>query len=200
MNVNHSTDSELVHRLTQHDAMAFELLFRRHYRYLYTVAIQYLKDPALTEDALQEVYLKLWTHREQLDPGQSIKAYLAVSMRHQVLNMIRQEKRAILHHIEHHQARPDTDTTTEDTLALNDYTSVFKEALEQLPNQRRLVFRLRAENGLTNAEVAAQLQISVNTVKVHYYQASRFLRDYLKTQGSIEALIWLLVTTAGINS
>lgn len=200
MNVNHSTDSELVHLLTQHDAMAFECLFRRHYRYLYTVAIQYLKSPALAEDALQEVYLKLWTHREQLDPSQSIKAYLAVAMRHQVLNMIRREKRAILHHIEHHQARPDTDTTTEDTLALNDYTSVFQKALDQLPAQRRLVFQLRAENGMTNNEVAAQLQISVNTVKVHYYQASRFLRNYLKTQGGIEALLWLLMAMAGTNS
>jgi RNA polymerase sigma-70 factor (family 1) len=199
MIVNHATDSELVHRLTQHDAIAFEELFRRYYRYLYSVAIQYLKDPALAEDALQEVYLKLWTHREELDPTQSIKAYLAVTMRHQVLNMIRHEKRAILHHIEHQQAYSDSDSTTEDTLALNDYTAVFKEALRQLPAQRRLVFQLRAEKGLTNDEVAAQLQISVNTVKVHYYHASRFLRDYLKTQGGIEALILLLIATAGIN-
>ncbi len=191
MNTIQSTDTELTHRLKEGDTVAFGLLFRRYYRYLYSVAIQYLKDPALAEDALQEVFIKLWLHRDQLDPDGSIKGFLAVSMKHQVLNMIRQEKRAILHHLEHHSEHPTIDTSTEDDLMLTEYTSVFHQALSMLPAQRRLVFQLRAERGLTNDEVAAQLQISVNTVKVHYYHATRFLREYLKREGGIEALVWM---------
>ncbi|GAB2572310.1 RNA polymerase sigma factor [Spirosoma areae] len=188
------TDTELALRLKQHDEAAFETLFRRYYRYLYSVAIQYVKDPALAEDALQEVYLKLWTNREQVDETRSIKSYLATAMRHQVLNAIRNEKRAILRHLNHQTTQPDTDTSTEETLILNEYGSVFQNGLRQLSAQRRLVFILRSEKGLTNEEVAAQLQISINTVKVQYYHACRFLRDYLRQHAGIEAMLVLMAT------
>lgn len=70
------TDSQLTRRLRQHDEAAFETLFRRYYRYLYTVAIQYVKDPDLAEDALQDVYLKIWLNREQLDESQIGRAHV----------------------------------------------------------------------------------------------------------------------------
>lgn len=188
------TDTELTLRLTQDDEGAFETLFRRHYRYLYSVAIQYVKDPALAEDALQEVYLKLWTHRAQLDPAQSLKAYLATTMRHQVINLIRNEKRAILRHIERQATQSDVDITTEEAITLNEYGSVVQAGLGQLAPQRRLVFMLRSEHGLTNEEVASQLHISINTVKVQYYHACRFLRDYLRQHAGIETMLLFLVT------
>ena len=188
------TDSELTLRLKQHDEAAFETLFRRYYRYLYRVSIQYVKDPNLAEDALQEVYLKLWTNRDHIDESQSVKSYLATAMRHQVLNALRNEKRAILRHLSHHTTRPDADTSTEDTLTLNEYGSVFRDGLRQLSNQRRLVFTLRSEQGLTNEEVATQLKLSINTVKVQYYQACRFLRDYLRQHAGIEAVLILMAT------
>ncbi|MFD2572296.1 RNA polymerase sigma-70 factor [Spirosoma soli] len=186
------TDRELTIRLRQNDGVAFETLFRRYYRYLYAIAIQYVKDPVLAEDSLQEVYLKLWTNREGLDASQSVKNYLATAMRHQVLNQLRDDKRAILRHIERQSGLAIVDTTTEDQLILNEYDSVVRTGLNQLPAQRRLVFLLRSENGLSNEEVASRLHISINTVKVHYYQACRFLRDYLRHHAGIETLVLLL--------
>lgn len=188
------TDKELALRLKQHDEVAFETLFRRYYHYLYSIAIQYVKDPALAEDALQEVYLKLWTNRAQLDESQSIRNYLATAMRHQVLNLIRDNKRAILRHLNHLATHPEADTTTEETLILNEYGNVVQNGLRQLSAQRRLVFMLRSEQGLSNEEVASKLQISINTVKVQYYQACRFLRDYLRQHAGIEAMIILVAT------
>jgi len=188
------TDTELTLRLKQHDEAAFETLFRRYYHYLYSISIQYVKDPALAEDALQEVYLKLWTHREQLDESQSVRHYLATAMRHQMINMLRDEKRAILRHLSHQSTQPDVDTSTEEALTLSEYGSVVLDGLRQLSAQRRLVFILRSEKGLTNEEVASQLQISINTAKVQYYHACRFLRDYLRQHAGIEAMIvWLAV-------
>ncbi|WP_338874249.1 RNA polymerase sigma-70 factor [Spirosoma sp. SC4-14] len=188
------TDTELTLRLKQHDEAAFETLFRRYYHYLYSISIQYVKDPALAEDALQEVYLKLWTHREQLDESQSVRNYLATAMRHQMINMLRDEKRAILRHLSHQSTQPDVDTSTEEALVLSEYGSVVLDGLRQLSAQRRLVFILRSEKGLTNEEVASQLEISINTAKVQYYHACRFLRDYLRQHAGIEAMIvWLAV-------
>ncbi len=191
------TDSELTLRLTHHDEGAFELLFRRHYRYLYAIAIQYVKDSSLAEDALQEVYLKLWLNRDHLDPAQSVRAYLATAMRHQILNRLRDDKRSILRHIERQASMSETDTTTEESITLNEYSLVVRQALQLLPAQRRLVFTLRSDGGLTNEEVARQLNISVNTVKVQHYHACRFLRDYLRQHADIPILIisWILFST-----
>lgn len=186
------TDKDLVIRLKQDDEVAFETLFRRYYHYLYSIAVQYVKDPALAEDALQEIYLKLWVNRSQLDELQSVRSYLATAMRHQVLNSIRDNKRAILRHITHQVSQSDTDTTTEETLLLNEYSSVFREGLRKLSAQRRLVFTLRSEQGLSNEEVASKLHISINTVKVQYYQACRFLRDYLRQHAGIEAMLLIM--------
>ncbi|ADB41622.1 RNA polymerase sigma factor [Spirosoma linguale] len=186
------TDKDLVIRLKQNDEVAFEALFRRYYRYLYSIAVQYLKDPVLAEDALQEIYLKLWVNRSQLDELQSVRSYLATAMRHQVLNSIRDNKRAILRHITHQASQSDTDTTTEETLLFNEYSSVFREGLRKLSAQRRLVFTLRSEQGLSNEEVASKLKISINTVKVQYYQACRFLRDYLRQHAGIEAMLLIM--------
>lgn len=187
------TDSQLTRRLIQHDETAFETLFRRYYRYLYSVAIQYVKDPALAEDGLQEVYLKLWVNRESLDESQSIKAYLATALRHQVLNQLRDNKRAILRHVERQYMLPDTDTTTEEGITLNEYGSVVREGLQLLPAQRRLVFILRSEIGLSNEEVASQLCISINTVRVQYYHACRFLRNYLRQHANLPTLLAMII-------
>lgn len=187
------TDSQLTRRLIQHDEVAFETLFRRYYRYLYSVAIQYVKDPALAEDGLQEVYLKLWVNRENLDESQSIKAYLATALRHQVLNQLRDNKRAILRHVERQYMLPDTDTTTEEGITLNEYGSVVREGLQLLPAQRRLVFILRSEIGLSNEEVASQLRISINTVRVQYYHACRFLRNYLRQHANLPTLLVMII-------
>lgn len=70
------TDTELTLRLKHHDEVVFETLFRRPHHYLYTGAIQYVKDPALAEDALQEVYLILWTNREQTPVQRSGHSHL----------------------------------------------------------------------------------------------------------------------------
>ena len=187
------TDSELTLYLKQDNEVAFETVFRRYYRYLYSIAIQYVKDPALAEDALQEVYLKLWTHRSQLDPHQSLKNYLAVAMRNQVLNTLRNQKRAVLRHMAQHTTEADIDTSTEESIMLNEYGTVVRNGLQLLPTQRRLVFTLRSEDGFSNEEVASQLNISINTVKVHYYHACRFLRDYLRQHADIPTLLVLLM-------
>jgi RNA polymerase sigma-70 factor (ECF subfamily) len=190
------TDTELTLRLAQNDAAAFETLFHRYYRFLFTIASQYLKDPVLAEDALQDVYLKLWTHRDSLDASQSVKSYLATAMRHQVLNRLRDDKRAILRHIDHQSQLTAVDTTTEEQITLNEYDVVIQQGLNKLPAQRRLVFTLRSQDGLTNEEIASKLQISINTVKVHYYQACRFLRDHLRQNAGIETLA-LFITFFG---
>ncbi|GAB3539266.1 sigma-70 family RNA polymerase sigma factor [Spirosoma fluminis] len=182
------TDWELALRLTQNDKTAFKTLFYRYHGHLYTIASQYLKDPVLAKEALQDVYLKLWNQRHSLDLSQPINDYLATAMRRYVLNHIRNDRQAILRHIERQHSLTLIDTLTDEQLIFDEYNTVVRQGLDKLPAQRQLVFILRSVDNLTDAEVASNLEISINSAKVHYQQACLFLRDYLRQHTGVETL------------
>lgn len=110
-------------------------------------------------------------------------------MRHQMINTLRDEKRAILRHLSHHNSQSDSQTSIEEAPVLSEYGVVVLNGLLQLSTERRLVFILRAENNLTDDEIGSQLQISSYTAKNQYYHACRFLRDYLRQHAGTEAMI-----------
>ncbi|GAB3952080.1 hypothetical protein GCM10028805_33370 [Spirosoma harenae] len=98
----------------------------------------------------------------------------------QVLNTISDNNRMILE--------------TDEVLPQNEYSSVVSAGLRQLSTQRRLVYTLRSEQGLSTEEVADQLQISVMDVKGQYYHACRFLRDYSRQQAGVQAMRAVMTT------
>ena len=83
---------------------------------------------------------------------------------------------------------------TEEVLPQNEYSSVVLAGLRQLSAQRRLVYTLRSEQGLSTEEVADQLQISVLDVKGQYYHACRFLRDYSRQQAGVKGMMAVMTT------
>ncbi|GAB3898041.1 sigma factor-like helix-turn-helix DNA-binding protein [Spirosoma agri] len=145
-----------------------------------------MKDLVLAEDTLQDVYPKQWTSREEVGESPLRDPALAKALRYQTINTLRDEKQTILRHLGLQ--------SPEERLALSEYGSVVLTGLRQLSAQRRLVFLLRSDRGLTNEEIASRLQISVVMVNAQYYHACRFLRDYLRQHAGIEAMIvWLAV-------
>ena len=82
-------DLALLERLRKGDRAAFEAIYRRYHAKLYTLALRYLKNRADTEDALQQLFVKLWTAREALFITRNLSGYLYGMLKHQVLNQIR---------------------------------------------------------------------------------------------------------------
>jgi len=153
-----------------------------------------MKDLVLAEDTLQDVYQEQWTSREVVDESPLRNSYFTKATRHQTINTLGSEKRAILNHLSIQPTRSTVDQSIEETVVLSEYGAIALAGLQQLSAQRRLVFLLRSDKGLTNEEIASQLQISVVMVNAQYYHACRFLRDYLRKHAGIEAMIvWLAV-------
>ena len=81
---------------------------------MYYIAKKYVKDHGLAEDAVQDIFVKVWEKREELDASKSIRGYLFAMLKNYVLNMIRHRKRKILSGYElkeeHHPGKivPDT--------------------------------------------------------------------------------------------
>jgi RNA polymerase sigma-70 factor (ECF subfamily) len=161
------------------DVQSFEAFYSLYYEKLYQSGLRFLKKPDLVEDAVQELFMKLWDKRLEISNLDCAEAYLCTSLRNLILNKIRGERRAILRHLERQKLEPESDCGTENAILLGDYQAVLEKQLRQLSTQKRKIFEMKNKEGLSSQDVASQLGISVNTVKVQYHAAVKLLRSKL---------------------
>jgi RNA polymerase sigma-70 factor (family 1) len=178
-------DEGLVKLIRLGDKRAFEEIYHRYHRQLYYLAMKYLKSKNLAEDAVQDIFVKFWQKRDQLDPEKSVKALLFISMKNHVLNVIRNRKNKIISDLEFFEEQHEASENLLNEVISADYEQILHRGLAELPERKRKVFELKTINGFSNSEVAELLMISINTVKVHYYHGSQFIRSYLKKHADI---------------
>lgn len=168
------------------DRMAFEALFRLHYRALCAFASGYLKDADKAEDLVQDLFFRLWLDREKVQVTTSVKAYLYASVRNRCLNAVKAgaKVRALNEEVED---RSETDMLSEDEHT--ERIARVQAAIESLPEERRKVFKLSRYEGLKYHEIAERLGISVKTVENQMGSALKSLR--LELQDLVPLLPWL---------
>jgi RNA polymerase sigma-70 factor (ECF subfamily) len=169
--------AEWLDRLRGGDERAFEALFRAFTPGLVAMVARYVRSRPVAEELVQELFLTLWRRRLTLDVKQGVSTYLYVAARNRALAHLRHE-RVVAQHAVSVVGRLDDPSSPADTdlLAMLD----LQEAIEQLPAQCKLVFRLSRQQGMPNAGIAAFLDISVKTVEAHLTRALRILRGRLQ--------------------
>ncbi|MFH5883614.1 RNA polymerase sigma factor [Halalkalibaculum sp. DA3122] len=175
------SDSELVKKIRKGKKHALREIYERYHEQLYYVAKRYLKDEAFAEDAIQDIFLKLWKKRKELDPARSIKGLLFSMLKNHVIDMIR--KRKTRNKVKDGYKKLSEDNrlrnSTIEELILAEYKDLVIQALKKLTPAQRKVFKMRSFEGLTNAEIAEKNNVSIHTVKTQYYRSSKFIREYL---------------------
>lgn len=174
-------EAVLLKKLQQGDAAAYITLYNQYYPSLYTYILHFVNIPAFAEDALQEVFIKIWEIRERINPELSFSGYLYRITRNQVfksLKKITADETLRLQVMQELQRQTnDADTS----LIWKEYEALLLEAIRQLPPQRQKVFRLCREESKSYEEVAIELGISRNTVKEHMVMAMKSIRFYFYT-------------------
>jgi RNA polymerase sigma-70 factor (family 1) len=191
------TDSGLIPHLIKGNEEAFRVLFERYHRQLYYMAKKYVKSPELAEDAVQDIFLKLWEKRFSLDASKSVKGFLFTIMRNHLLNMIRGRHLEILSAYDVQIENLQQKNIIEDEIAYKEYEKIFEAGLDELTGRTREVFELKTMDGHTNSEIADMLNINIRTVKTHYYTSSRFIKKYLRNHAGISGL-WLLIMLSSL--
>lgn len=179
------SDLILSQKICQGSEEAFREIYERYHIQMYFIAKKYVKDPGLAEDAVQDIFVKLWTKRQHLDESKSIKGFLFTMLRNHVLNMIRDRKKEIISCSIVQNEKPPPKNLTDDELIYNEYQEIVKKGLDELSDRKREVFELKMMGGHTNSEIADMLEINVRTVKTHYYNSSKFMKVYLKSHADI---------------
>lgn len=184
------SDMQLIGLLKADDEAALSMIYRRYWASLFKAAYNTLKDRQACEDIIQELFIKLWDCRAEVEISISLKAYLYASVRYGVYRQIRtgSVKSEIFDDLIERLHTPATHNSIEHKELLLQINQV----IDTLPEKCREVYKLSREECLSHKEIAMQLNISTKTVENHLTKALRQLRGSLGTAFILEALMFFL--------
>lgn len=171
-------DRDLIEDIRSGDPEALARLQSLYWTRLVQFASRIVEGLADPQDVVQEAFIRLWTRRERWEAGGSLRALLYTLTRNAALDELRRYKRTerALHDVE----LPSTPPAPSDEAIASDLRDAAAAAVAALPPQRREVFRLAREEGLTYAEIAEVLGLSPQTVANHMSLALADLRRALE--------------------
>lgn len=172
------SDAELTAAVRSGDDRAYDAVFLRWYPQVHRFLLTLVKENTLAEDLAQSVFMKLWLFRARLNPAQSLKNYLMVLARNAALDFFRSK----YHSMQADMATPPERTAPERTEQKAELTEVnirIRQAVEEMPAQRREVFKMSRVQQLSSEEIAEKLGLSVRTVEKHLQLALKDLRKFL---------------------
>nr|WP_283093183.1 RNA polymerase sigma-70 factor [Chitinophaga hostae] len=178
--------------MQQGDAEAFITLYNQYYPSLYTYILHFVNVPEFAEDALQEVFIKIWEIRERINPALSFSGYLYRITRNHVFKSIKKITADEALRLQVMQQLQQQANDADTRLLWKQYETLLHEAIRQLPPQRQKVFRLCREESKSYEEVAMELGISRNTVKEHMVLAVKSIKFffYTNTDGILPFLLF----------
>jgi RNA polymerase sigma-70 factor (family 1) len=158
---------------------AFEEIFQIFYERLLNFCIVYVKDKAYAEEIVSNVLLKLWMKRKESEI-RNLETYLFISVKNSSLNHLKQYSNLRLVYLEDSGVH-DIVNPHDPGKELERRELIFKmnEAIETLPLQCKIIFKLVKEEGLKYKQVAEILEISPRTVETQLVRAMKKLDHIL---------------------
>jgi RNA polymerase sigma-70 factor (ECF subfamily) len=177
--MNVDRESEYLRRLGEGDHDAFDTLFMAYHSPVKRFLTGFIKDEDEVLDMLQDIFCHVWEHRNTIAKVDSFKAYLFRMARNAIynhfkINAIREE------HLQQYQREAIlTDDLAEERLHAEELGLLLDIAVDHMPPQRKLVFKMSRKEGLSNEEISKCLNISKRTVENHITAALSELRKLI---------------------
>jgi len=177
---NDHINPELLIRLRNGDILAFDELYRLYSHKLFSFVFRILKDEADSDDIVQEVFLKIWEHREKLLDCKLLNSFIFTIAYNNSISLIR-KRISSTKYIEYLRDlsvnQPQGNFRTE--IELIELKNQIENLISHLPERQKQVFLMHRKKGLTYPEIAGELEISKNTVENHMVKAMKYLRRNL---------------------
>ncbi|WP_212002560.1 RNA polymerase sigma factor [Chitinophaga sp. HK235] len=185
-------DKMLLLAIAEGDETAFVRLFEKHRAKVYFAAQKLLKSDISSKDVLQEVFTTIWLNRESLHEIENFDAYLHTMVRNNIYSKLRRKKAEVKVIRTIQENSVDMDSGTEESIKLRDLQATLSRAARLLTPQQKHVYHLSRTAGFSHDEIAAQLNISKETVKKHIMAANKIVQTFLRDQ-SFLLVIFLCV-------
>jgi len=170
--------NDLALRLRNDDINAFNTLYWEYHAAVYANTLKLIKDPAIAEDIVQEVFVTLWGKRHSIDPEQDIAGWLFVISHHKTVDQLKRKLKQALVQKDLSIFREDHSIIVNTDLA-EEQLNAIEKAVDQLSPQKRKVFELCKVQGRTYKKAAEELHISKYTVKEYLSEALVSIKKYI---------------------
>ncbi|SEM16713.1 RNA polymerase sigma-70 factor, ECF subfamily [bacterium A37T11] len=168
-------DKALLSLVKGGDQRAYAEIFSRYSDALYQKAFSLLKDADVASDMVQDVFLRLWEKREELELREALGSYLYQSIRHLSLNELRRAGRYDQRMDDFARFVLDRSPSADYELRSKELEAAIAREIALMPARMREVFLLRKNEDLSYQEIADKLNISPMTVKSQLHKAVQLL-------------------------
>jgi RNA polymerase sigma-70 factor (family 1) len=170
---------ELFSRIATGEEAAFEALFNQYYERLYSVALQYCKVEATSEDIVQQVFLTVWEKRAELPAIKIPEAWLFILARNRVLNTLQAGTVRERYQRYAKELFSAEEGSPEELLISRQRRALLDKSMDMLTDKQRQMYKLHREQGMTYEEIAVATGLGYATVKEHIAKALRKIREFL---------------------
>lgn len=177
-------DHELLVAFKNGDHAAIEHVYIFHYRALCYFARGFVNNKEEAEDIVVETFIKLMRKQKDFDTLSDIQGFLYTATKNHCLDYLKHVKRKTASHKEIIYLLEKDENFIQAKIIKTELLKMIMAEAERLPPVRKKIFKLIFEEGLNTGEIAKQLNISVDTVRVQKAKAiaslrSAFLKDKL---------------------
>lgn len=189
-----NNERELLLSIAKNDEKAFRQLFNNYWSHIYSVAFAFTKSIVISEEIVQDVFLKVWIKRAELTSILNFKGYLFTIARNHIYNELRKKccEESFVEKL--YERVIEISSLPEQNLILKETQYLIDQAVARLPAQQRRVYELSRNGGLDYNQIADKLGISKLTVKSHMNKALHQIRQtYQSATGQLLCLLVILL-------
>ena len=164
--------------LARDDRSAFDALYLKYAAKTEEFLYRMLKDLSEAEDITQDIFLKIWRNRTSIGAVDAFGPYLFRMARNAVYD--RFDNRSVREYYARRASLLPEYELPDSAIDSRDLLLLIRMVVEKMPEQRRRIFRMSREEGLSNDQIAEQLSISRRTVENQISRALAELRKLVK--------------------
>lgn len=173
-------DIELVQRLKEHDLGAYDVIYLKYYKMLCVNAYFFLKNEQESKDLVQNLFLDIWEKKLYRQFHDDLKGYLFQAIKNRCLNQL--EKWQTQQKARKGYAGLQEEAGESYLEIQSEYGQQLTTALDNMPTQKKTAIQIVYLHGKRYREAAADMGISINSLKTHIRTGLNLLRTEIKTK------------------
>lgn len=182
-------ENDVLRQVAEGDQRAFRRLFDLYHHKLGAYIYGITKSRELAEEIVQDVFLKIWNNRTNLNEINNFQGYLFIISKNHALNCLKNTA-------SRHLAVTDLEELSnemilEDPQEANERYILIDEAIDRLPQQQKLVYLMSRHEGLRYTEIADRMSLSRETVKKYLQLSTESISNYIRKRLTISMFLFM---------
>ncbi|MBS1736360.1 MAG: RNA polymerase sigma-70 factor [Bacteroidetes bacterium] len=183
-------ETELILRLKEGDHEAFKFLYENYAPVLQSFSSRFNFSKHETEEIVQETFIRIWQHKQNIDPDRPFNTFLITIAKNLIYNQIR-HGRYVEKYIKEIRGEPEGSYNA--AHGEGELKQMINNALPLLPQKCREIFMKSRLEGASNQDIATELNISKSTVENQLNKGLKIVRAYLQKHGLGTILLFLII-------